>query len=86
MNFSASIGVSLSNGGKVLSHFGEASLAILTIDKGDECRHDPTPLLINASSLHGNDFRLSSPHVKNGFFACLDGFFDDSRRSQLTGP
>jgi hypothetical protein len=46
MNFSASIGVSLSSGDKVLSHFREPGPAVLTIDQGDECGHDQTPLSI----------------------------------------
>jgi hypothetical protein len=75
MNFSASIGVSLSSGGNVLSHFRQSSPAVLAIDQGYQCGHDQTPLSISNVTLHGNDFRLSSPQGKNGFFARLDGFF-----------
>src|SRR5258708_29101437 len=63
-----------SNGPETFSHFGETGLAILAVEKGDERKHDRTPLFISLSMLRGHGFQPSSPDGKNGFFADLIGF------------
>jgi hypothetical protein len=74
------------NHGVILSHLGEASLAIGAVDQTEQCEHDRTPLLINPTMLPRCSVRLTSREGQNGFIAYLFDFPGTRRRNQLTRP